>query len=206
MKKSLVILLGVSLSLTLSYAEVFTKAYPKIYNTFKAEKASHFQFVFKSPEYRCTTTIVVRNQDNVVLMKSAHNMQKPQEVFNLSVESGIYDTEMFTHAGCLNKSFELEVKQTSGSYEQEVNNKVSTATPLSENVETIGYLQELEVSKRDIDFDEVNMRQKGVLELKFKHEKFDNSEFFYIELFDEEDQQLFKTKSPLNKTDDLFRV
>lgn len=126
-------------------------------------------------------------------------MKKSSEIFNLPVKSGEYYFQMNTHAGCNNKPFEFEYLKVSGNVEEEINNKTSTAKLLTENIETTGYLQEKQSYEKDVDYYRISLLEKGILQLNLKHENFDNKEYFFLELFNDENEQLLKANSFLNK-------
>ncbi len=62
----------------------------------------------------------------------------------------------------------------------------------------IGYLQEQENSGQDVDYYKIKIDKKSTLNLKFEHEKYDNREYFYVQLFNAKDKKLFETSSMLN--------
>jgi len=83
----------------------------------------------------------------------------------------------------------------------ELNNKISTATPIEELKYYTGYLQEkyYGTDGYDVDYYKLNIAEKGIVKLMFKHDNFENKEHFYVELFNSDNVNLFKEKSLLNK-------
>ena len=199
--KNLFLILTLISSLTVaSNAEVFTKDYQKINYTLTADKPVKFELKFKSPKDSCRVTFTVHNEDDVLLIKDSHDMKKANELFNLPVKSGEYSFEMFTHIGCTNKAFEFEHTKVSGEFEKEPNDTTSKATLISEAKACYGYLQKRTNGTKGKDFDyyKINVSEKGTLKLDFKHENFDNNEYFYLELLNDENKKLLNTSSMLN--------
>lgn len=201
MKNILSLLLGVSILLTASYGEVFIKDYQKIKYTLKAEKPVNFEFKFTSPKERCTVSFNIVNESDKLLLKDHHDMRKANDTFNLSVKEGIYNIELSTHSGCLNKPFELGLTKISGNFEQEINDNVSIATPLTASTNYFGYLQKRTsgTKGKDIDFFKITLEDKSKIKLIFKHKKIDSREYFYVELFNSNNKKLLNKTSELNK-------
>lgn len=132
-------------------------------------------------------------------MRDNYNMKNSSETFNLPVKNGEYYFKMFTHAGCKNKPFEFEYSKVSGAFEEETNNKISTANLLKENQTLTGYLQQQQSYGKDVDYYKINIVQKGSFKFDFKHKNFDEKEWFIVELLNANNKRLFKEKSLLNK-------
>jgi hypothetical protein len=194
-----ILLLCIGILSTSVYGEVFTKNNQKIKYILKTDKAVNFQFKFSSPRDKCKVTFTVHNEDDKILIRDSHNMKKSEETFNLPVQSGEYYFKMFTHAGCKNKPFEFEYIKTIGNFEKEINNKTSSATIIAENTPIVGYLQQQQGYGKDVDYYKLNIATKGILNIMLSHENFDEKEWFYVELFNNNNKKLFKEKSLLNK-------
>lgn len=166
--------------------------------TLKIDEPLNLSFVFTSKRDNCPIYFEISNDNDEILVKDKHNMKKGKEIFNLPAKEGTYYLDLSSFTGCYNKEFELSFIKTKGNFEEEPNDKIPTATSMLEKKFYTGYLQN-RPSNNDSDYYKIDVKEKGKLKLAFKHDIYSTSSYFYIRLFNYDNDKLVEYKSKLNK-------